>query len=82
MKKLFQIKSYIRIPKVAITDLAEINNNSDKYFVDINNELDMRKIINQLDFDYFEGVIYFSYNQQIILDFRLGFNRSVMGVFH
>ncbi|HAK74515.1 MAG TPA: hypothetical protein DCP36_14945 [Sporomusaceae bacterium] len=79
---MFQIKSYIRIPKVAITDLAEINNNSDKYFVDINNELDMRKIINQLDFDYFEGVIYFSYNQQIILDFRLGFNRSVMGVFH
>lgn len=70
MKKLFQIKSYIRIPKVAITDLEEINNNPDKYFVDINNELDMRKIINQLDFDYFEGVIYFSYNQQIILDFR------------
>lgn len=82
MKKLFQIKSYIRIPKVAITDLEEIKNNPDKYFVDINNELDMRKIINQLDFDYFEGVIYFSYNQQIILDFRLGFNRSVMGVFH
>lgn len=70
MKKLFQIKSYIRIPKVAITDLEEINNNPDKYFVDINNELDMSKIITQLDFDYFEGAIYFSYNQQIILDFR------------
>lgn len=67
---MFQIKSYIRIPKVAITDLEEINKNPGKYFVEINNELDMRKIITQLDFDYFEGAIYLSYNEQIILDFR------------
>ncbi|MBO8157602.1 MAG: hypothetical protein H0Z32_14320 [Bacillaceae bacterium] len=68
---MINIKTYIKIPGIRIENLNDINENSSKYFIDLDNEIEMNKYFQNLDLDYIDGAITIEYYNHIIMDFRL-----------
>lgn len=66
---MFVIKSYIQDPNVSIDHYKEVETDPFSYFVDIDNTEEILRIKNDLDLDYLYGVLYLSYNNQVIMDF-------------
>jgi len=68
---MFKIESFLLRPGKVIYDLADAIANYQQYFVSIDDNTEMRKIINYLDRNYVEGAITINYYEKIIIDFSL-----------
>ncbi len=68
---LFICKSYINKPEVKISNLENINEEWEKYFIEVFEKNKISHLSNKLDLDYLEGAIYLKYEDQVILDFKL-----------
>lgn len=68
---MFICKSYINKPEVKISSLEKINEEWEKYFVEVSNKNKIAQLSNKLDLNYLEGAIYLKYGDEVILDFKL-----------
>jgi hypothetical protein len=66
---MFTVHSYIRYPTIPIRDLDKVDKSPLYYFIDINNTGEILRIKKDLDFDYIDGVIFLTYNNQIVMPF-------------
>ncbi|GMQ65203.1 hypothetical protein [Vallitalea maricola] len=66
---MFNIKSYIKYPNKKIQDLFSLNDNYKSYFIELNDMERIKNIVNDIDTNYIEGIIYLEYNGTTILDF-------------
>jgi hypothetical protein len=66
---MFLIKSYLQYPNVSIHHFKEVKKDPFSYFVNIDNTEEILRIKNDLDLDYIYGVLYLTYNNQVIIDF-------------
>jgi hypothetical protein len=66
---MLNINSYIKYPNIIIEDLSTINNKHKEFFIEINNEKEIKEIIKDIDINYIEGVIYLEYNDTVLMDF-------------
>lgn len=67
--KLFRLESYIKKPNVKIDSLSSLNRKSSEYFIRLDDKDSFVSIIDDIDRDYIEGVIYFEYNGSVLMDF-------------
>ncbi len=66
---MFIIKSYIQHPKRLIYDFEKVKKDPFYYFIDIDNAEKILQIKKDLDLDYIYGVLFFVYNNQVIIDY-------------
>lgn len=71
MRALFICKSYLNIPETIISNLDEINDKWENYFIEISQKDKILQLSNKFDIDYLSGAIYLKYEDDVILDFRL-----------
>lgn len=68
---MFKIKTFIKRPGMPIRNLNEVIENPNKYFVSIDNEIEIKKYNQDLDLDYINGAITIEYYNKFIMDFGL-----------
>src|SRR5699024_12658294 len=68
---MFNIKTFIKRPHVKIDNLNKVIKNPSQFFVHINNEIEIKRINHDLDFDYIDGTIIIEYYDHLIMDFSL-----------
>jgi|SRR5699024_8471547 len=68
---MFNIKTFIKIPSVEIENLNEVTENPNKYFINIDNENEVKKYNQDLDVEYINGVIIIEYYNNLLMDFSL-----------
>jgi len=68
---MFIIKSYIKYPSIPVYDLDDVEKRPSHYFIDINNSQEILRIKKDLDLDYIDGVLHLTYNDQVIIGFKL-----------
>ncbi|QUI20893.1 hypothetical protein HZI73_00580 [Vallitalea pronyensis] len=66
---MFNISSYIKYPNKLIEDLSIINNNYNRFFIELDDENTIKTIVKDIESEYIEGVIYLEYNGTILMDF-------------
>ncbi|CAM4490392.1 hypothetical protein [Paenibacillus tarimensis] len=67
---MFQVDSYLMKPKCNVTDLRDVVNNPQNYFVEITDSTGLNAIHKDLDFHYLNGAICLKYYGDSILDMR------------
>jgi len=68
---LFICKSYINKPDVKISNLDEINEKWEEYFIGVSEKDKIKQLASKLDLNYLGGAIYLKYEDEVILDFKL-----------
>lgn len=68
---MFKIQTFIKIPSMQIDNLHEVIENPNKYFINIDDEMEMKKYIKNIDLDYINGAITIEYYNNFIMDFSL-----------
>lgn len=68
---MFNIQSFIKRPDIQIDDSNKVIENPNKYFININNEEEVKRYNQFLDFDYIDGAIIIKYNNHTLMDFTL-----------
>ena len=68
---MFICKSYINKPDVKISNLEKVNEEWEKYFIEVSEKNRITQLASKLDLDYLAGVIYLKYGDEVILDFKL-----------
>lgn len=66
---MYRLESYIKKPKIEIDSLQNLNKKPYEYFVKLDNKETIRELIDDIDINYIEGVIYFAYNDSVLMDF-------------
>ncbi|MDQ6423591.1 hypothetical protein RB620_29695 [Paenibacillus sp. LHD-117] len=67
---MFQVDSYLMKPQCNVTDLRDVVNNPQNYFVEINDSTGLKAIYKNLDFQYLNGAICLKYYGESMLDMR------------
>lgn len=65
------VKSFLNNPTREVTDLNEMLQSPEMYFIDIDDSKSIINIYNRLDLDYLNGAILYKYNNEVLMDFRL-----------
>ncbi|GJJ24852.1 hypothetical protein BVN1_06190 [Bacillus velezensis] len=65
---MFYIQTLICRPNKTITNLSDLPNKTDTYFIQIDNFHELREVKPDLDFNYINGAIQFKYRNQYMLD--------------
>lgn len=68
---MFICKSYINKPDAKITNLEKVNEEWEKYFIEVSEKNRITQLASKLDLDYLARVIYLKYGDEVILDFKL-----------
>lgn len=68
---MFICKSYICKPDAKISNLEKINEEWEKYFIEVSEKNEIAQLSNKLDLNYLGGAIYLKYGDEVILDFKL-----------
>ncbi|ENH98124.1 hypothetical protein J416_02129 [Gracilibacillus halophilus YIM-C55.5] len=68
---MFNIKTFIKRPSMQIDNLNEVIENPNRYFINIDDEIEIKKYNQYLDFDYINGAITIEYYNNLIMDFSL-----------
>lgn len=68
---MFNINTFIKIPNIQIDSINDVIENQNRYFINIDNEMEMKKYNQKFDFDYLNGAIIIEYYNKIIMDFSL-----------
>lgn len=68
---MFNIKTFIKIQNVQIDNLNEVIENPNRYFINIDDEIEIKKYNQDLDFDFINGAITIEYYNNLIMDFSL-----------
>ena len=68
---MFICKSYINKPEGKISNLEKINEEWEKYFIEVSEKNTIAQLSNKLDLNYLGGAIYLKYGDEVILDFKL-----------
>ncbi|WP_289140975.1 hypothetical protein [uncultured Brevibacillus sp.] len=67
---MFQVDSYLMKPQCNVTDLRDVVNNPQNYFVEITDSTGLKEIYKNLDFQYLNGAICLKYYGESMLDMR------------
>lgn len=68
---MFNINTFIKRPSMQTDNLNEVIENPNRYFINIDNEIEIKKYNKELDFDYINGAITIEYYNNLIMDFSL-----------
>ncbi|GGL43262.1 hypothetical protein [Sporolactobacillus putidus] len=68
---MFICKSFIKKPELKIDSLDTINEEWEKYFIEVSEKNISAPIVNKLNLNYLEGAIYLKYGNEVILGFQL-----------
>lgn len=66
---MVKVNSYIKYPHKNITDLQEVVSQPSSFFVAIEDTDTLHRIKENIDWDYLDGCICLSVNQQVIMDY-------------
>lgn len=67
---MFQVNSYLLKPGCKVTDLDDLVQNPQNYFVEITDSKSLGAIRHKLNFKYLDGAICLQYYDQVLMDFR------------
>ncbi|SFF40163.1 hypothetical protein SAMN04487969_1349 [Paenibacillus algorifonticola] len=67
---MFQVDSYLMKPKCNVTDLKDVVNDPQSYFVEVTDSAGLQGIYNSMDFQYLNGAICLKYYGESMLDMR------------
>ncbi|CAH1223282.1 hypothetical protein PAECIP111893_04945 [Paenibacillus plantiphilus] len=68
---MFEIKSYLKRPQSTITDLNDVVNFPERYFIEITDSLALKSVVEEWDYFYLDGAISMKYYDEKLMDFRL-----------
>lgn len=68
---MFNIKTFIKRPGLQVGNKNRVIENPNKYFINIDNAIEIKKYNQDLDFDYIDGAITIEYYNNFLMDFSL-----------
>lgn len=68
---MFLVKTYVNIPSEKITNLRFVQENPDKYFIEVGNNDKLSRISKLLDFNYLNGAIYLEYDGRVLMNYTM-----------
>lgn len=68
---MITIKTFIKRPNVIIENLNDITMHPEKYFISMDDKIELKKYSNSMDVDYLEGAITIEYNNRFIMGYDL-----------
>ena len=66
---IFFVKSFLLRPTITIHSLDEISASPETFFIGLEDQTEIKKIVQNLDFRFLEGAIILKHGKEILLDF-------------